>query len=614
MGGDPAYTRENAGRALGCEAAGGKGRSSRCVSAVETECRVSAEEKLSAVEGIKAASNFLRGTVAAELAEDSDQFSAESIQVLKHHGTYQQDNRDDRAAARADGKAGKQFSMMVRSRIPGGQLTASQLLAELDLCERFGGGTLRITSRQGLQIHGVVKARLRDVIAQINATGLSTLAACGDVNRNVMCCPAPYQTPVHLELQQLAQTLAHHFAPRTRAYREIWLCDAAGTPQRRVDENQGAGDDEPIYGRTYLPRKFKMGIALPHDNCIDVYTHDLGLLAVIEQDRVIGFNVLVGGGLGVTPSNKKTYPALAKRLGFVAARDVVAVAEAVVKVQRDHGNREDRKLARLKYLVDHWGIEAFRARVDAYCGHRLQPLHPAEVHAMCDHIGWEAQGDGRWYYGLNVENGRLADTPQRQWKSALRAICGTLAPGLRLTAHQSILLTNLQERDRPVLEEILRRHGVPLSEETSTVRRWSMACVAWPTCGLAITESERALPGLIDQLEAELDRWGLARDVFTVRMTGCPNGCARPYNADIGLVGKARGRYSVYLGGSPQGTRLNFLFQDLVPLEQIVPLLSPLFAAFRDQRQEGESFGDFCHRCGRDALCALAAPPPPPTA
>jgi sulfite reductase (ferredoxin) len=564
------------------------------------------EDQLSPAEGIKAASNLLRGEIAAELAEATDHFTAETVQLLKHHGAYQQDHRDERASARAAGEPGKHFMLMVRTRVPGGQLTCEQMLGELDLCDRFGNGTLRVTSRQALQLHGVLKSDLREVIRQINAVHLTTLAACGDVNRNVMCCPAPYHAPVCQELQGLARRLAVHFAPRTGAYHDIWLRDPVTGGKQLVDGGEKTLEDEPIYGRTYLPRKFKMGIALPHDNCIDVYTHDLGLLAIVDQDRLVGYNVLVGGGMGMTPSNKKTYPALAKRLAFVEPGEAVEVIEAVVKVQRDHGDREDRKTARLKYLVDRWGIDAFRAKVEEYCGHALQPLRPVDVRATADHLGWEPQGDGRWYYGLNIENGRLADTTRMRLKSALRRICQRLSPGLRLTAHQSILLTDLREHDRPRLEEILREHQVPLSEEISTVRRWSMACVAWPTCGLAITESERALPGVIDVMEAELRKLGLSREAFTVRMTGCSNGCARPYNADIGLVGKARGRYSVYLGGGRFGTRLNFLYQDLVPVEDIVPLLAPLFVYFRQDRRDGEPFGDFCHRKGRDDLLAWA--------
>ncbi len=562
------------------------------------------EEKLSALEGIKQESQLLRGEISTELGDGTDHFSGDSVQLLKHHGTYQQDNRDERAAARAAGQQGKKFSFLIRTRVPGGLLNAAQLLAELALGDEFGDGTLRITSRQGLQLHGVLKGSLREVIRRVNDVHLTTLGACGDVNRNVMCCPAPYATAVHQQMQTLATELAHTFAPRTGAYHDIWLWDRESGDKQLVDGGLGQVEEEPLYGRTYLPRKFKMGIALPDDNCIDIYTHDLGLLAIVEQGQIVGYNLLVGGGMGVTPSNKKTFPALGKRLAFVTTDQVVDVAKAVVSVQRDYGNRSDRKVARLKYLIDNIGVEEFRGRVQSYYGGELADPHPTDVHGVTDHIGWEPQGDGRWYYGLNIENGRIADTPTSQLKTALREICTGLQPGIRLTAHQSLLFTDVAEQDRNTLEELLKRHNVPLSAEVSTARRWSMACVAWPTCGLAITESERALPGVIDQMEDALHKHGLEREAFTVRMTGCPNGCARPYNADIGLVGKARNRYSIFVGGSRLGTRLNFLYKDLVPQESIVPTLEPLFAYFRQDRDNGEAFGDFCHRKGLEDLLA----------
>ncbi len=562
------------------------------------------KQKLSAVEGIKEASNLLRGAIASELCDGSDHFSGDSVQLLKHHGTYQQDNRDDRATARSAGESGKQHSFLLRTRVPGGQLTSAQLLAEMALGDEFGNQTLRITSRQGLQLHGVLKSNLRDVIQRVNAVHLTTLGACGDVNRNVMCCPAPLATPVHEQMQWLANELAHAFAPRTGAYHDIWLWDRVTGDKQLVDGGEQEPESEPLYGLTYLPRKFKIGIALPHDNCIDVYTHDLGLLAIVERDGIIGYNMLAGGGMGVTPSNKKTFPALAKPLAFVTPDQVVAAARAVIQVQRDHGNRADRKVARMKYLIENIGIDAFREKVEQYYGAELADPLPIDVHDAADHIGWEPQGDGLWYYGLNIENGRIADTAARQLKTAIRQICGQLQPDIRLTAHQSLLFTGISERNRAHLEQILRDHGVPLSEEISAARRWSMACVAWPTCGLAITESERALPGVIDQLEKSLRKYHLDHEAFTVRMTGCPNGCARPYNADVGLVGKARGRYTILVGGSRLGTRLNFLYKDLVPLEEIVPTLEPLFAYFQQDRRAGESFGDFCHRRGLADLLA----------
>ncbi len=589
-------------------------------------------KKPSPVEKAKLESNYLRGTIREELTDGNTFFSKANSQLLKHHGTYQQDDREARTHREGGGKSIKSYMFMVRSRIPGGKLNSDQLLAELDLADEVGNGTLRITSRQGLQLHGVVKSNLHHVIQRINEVQLSTLAACGDVERNVMCCPAPhYGDAVHAEMQQLADQVAAHFAPRTRAYHEIWLRDpdtgqdqlvgggkdAAGS--QAVHEANGhapatpeagyrpGGDDiEPIYGRLYLPRKFKTGIGLCGDNCIDIYANDLGLLAICEDFKIIGYNVLVGGGMGVVPSAAKTFPAVAKRMAFVRPEQVIDVATAVVKVQRDFGNRSDRKVARLKYTIHHMGLEAFKAKVEEYYGQKLPEPHLDDVRGFDDHMGWHEQGDGRWFYGLNIENGRILDAGGYQLKTALREICRKYRPGIRLTAHQSILFTDIAPCDRAGIEAILHRRCIKLSHQISTVRRWSMACVAWPTCGLAITEAERTLPGMIDQLEVELAKLGLASDAFTLRMTGCPNGCARPYNCDIGLVGRALDKYTIFVGGRLLGDRLNFIYKDMVPSAEVVPTLVPLFVYFKHARNDGETFGDFCHRRGAVDLLAWA--------
>ncbi len=573
----------------------------------------SAAKKPSAVETAKLSSDYLRGPIAEELVDDQDFFGKASINLLKHHGTYQQDDRENRVKTEG-GKSQKSYMFMVRTKIPGGKLTADQLLAELDLCDEIGDTTLRVTTRQGLQLHGVIKRNLKQAIARINEVQLSTLAACGDVERNVMCCPAPHrQDAVHQQLQDLADALAAHLCPRTTAYHEIWLRDGESGEDTLVgggangqaasgDHTPGGDEVEPIYGKTYLPRKFKTAIGLPDDNCVDLYANDLGFMAICEEFKIVGYNVLVGGGFGVTPSAKKTFPAIAKRMAYCTPEDAVDVATAVVKVFRDFGNRSDRKQARLKYLIHERGLPWFKAKVEEYLGHALADPHADDVRGFDDHLGWSAQGDGRWCYGLNVENGRIADRDGWKLKSALRAICRELKPGIRLTSHQSILFTDIAAHQRGRLQEILSGHGVKLSEEVSTVRRWSMACVAWPTCGLAITESERALPGLIDQLEIELARLGLSDEAFTVRMTGCPNGCARPYNSDVGLVGKAQGKYTVLLGGRLLGDRLNVIYKDLVAAEDIVPTLVPVLAYFKHERTSGEKFGDFCDRKGVDDL------------
>jgi sulfite reductase (ferredoxin) len=348
-----------------------------------------------------------------------------------------------------------------------------------------------------------------------------------------------------------------------------------------------------------------MAIGYTFDNCVDLYANDLGLLAVTKGDEIVGYNIVAGGGMGMTPSAKKTFPAVAQRLCYVSPAEVLKAVEAVFKVQRDYGNREDRKLARLKYLIHNWGLDKFKAKVEEYYGGPLAPFNREEdVKGFDDHMGWFEQGDGKLFYGLNIENGRIKDSSEMRLKSAIREICSTLRPSIRLTSHQSLIFGDVQPQDKPKLESILRSHDVKLTAEVSTVRRWSMACVAWPTCGLSITESERALPGIIDQVEAELARLGLADEKFTVRMTGCPNGCARPYNCDVGLVGKARGKYTVYLGGRLLGDRLNFVYKDMVPEEEVSATLAPVFAYFKQARHPHETLGDFCLRKGPTDLAA----------
>ena len=562
------------------------------------------EPKLSAVELIKDTSRYLRGSIRSELLADSTHFGKDDLQLLKFHGTYQQDDREQRKSGGDSGKSEKEYSFMVRSRIPAGIMNAEQLLAHLDLCDTIGNTTLKITTRQGLQLHGILKQDLRECMQKINNCMLTTLAACGDVNRNTMACPAPYSDNLRPAVQKLAQDLSDHLSPQTKSYYELWLKDLASGEETL----QGGSDQivEPIYGKTYLPRKFKTAIALADDNCTDVYTNCLGFIAVVRDGQVIGYNVVVGGGLGVTPSAKKTFPRLATRMAFVTPEQAVRVAEAIVKVQRDHGYRDDRKRARLKYLVHDRGIDWMRHQVEEVYGSKLKDCTADDVIEHRDHMGWDDQGDGRCFYGFNVENGRLYDDQNRAWKKALREICEEFDPEIRLTAHQSILFCNLDPKDKPKLESIIKRRGLPLTEEISNVRRWSIACVAMPTCGLAITESERALPGVIDVMEKKLVELGLDKELFTVRMTGCPNGCARPYNADIGLVGKAKGKYTLYVGGTRLGTRLAFIYKDLVPLESITETLLPLFESFKSQREGKESFGDYCARLGLEKLLAIA--------
>jgi sulfite reductase (ferredoxin) len=563
------------------------------------------DPKLSKDELLKEGSRQLRGTIARELTDASDCFIEDNAKLLKVHGTYQQDDKDHRKDKNADGtRKGKAYMFMVRTRIPGGKVTSKQFLAELDLCDLYGNGTLRITSRQGFQLHGVLKDNLRDAIRGINQTMLTTLAACGDVERNVMCCPAPYSgNPVRREMQEMADRIAEHLKPRTTAYYDVWLKDDAGN---EIDATEFKPVEEPIYGARYLPRKFKTAFALPEDNCVEIYSNDLGFLAIVEKNAIVGYNVLVGGGMGVTPSALKTFPAVAKRMTFVTPDQVVDVAEAIVKVQRDFGNREDRKVARLKYLIANWGLPQFKQKVEEYYGRSLPEPHPTDVTEVDDHIGWHEQGDGKLFLGINIETGRIKDEGDLRIKSGLRAILEKYGMRTRLTPLQSVILCDIEPAERKTVELMLREHGIKLDTEISLTRRFAIACPAFPTCGLSITESERVLPQLIDSLEAEMARLGLAGERIAVHMTGCPNGCARPYTPEIGLVGKTLGKYTIYLGGNATGTRLGFIYKDLVPFDDVIPALAPLLAWYKAERQNGESVGDFCHRLGKEAILAHA--------
>jgi sulfite reductase (ferredoxin) len=421
-----------------------------------------------------------------------------------------------------------------------------------------------------------------------------------------MCCPAPFKNNrVRAQMQEMADRVAEKLKPQTTAYYEIWLKDDIGE-QTNVAEFQPV--EEPIYGANYLPRKFKTAFALPEDNCVDIYSNDLGFLAIVENGHVVGYNVLVGGGMGATPSAKKTFPAVAKRLTYVTPEQVLDVAVAIVKVQRDFGNRSDRKVARLKYLIANWGIEAFKAKVEEYYGQALPAPHPADVTDVDDHLGWHEQGDGKWFLGINVENGRIKDEGPLRIKTGLRAVVSKYMMPTRLTPLQSILLCDIAPEDRADINQTLVQHGILPVEELTLLKRYSIACPAWPTCGLSITESERAMPSVLEQMEAELAKYGLLSERISVHMTGCPNGCARPYTPDIGLVGKAAGeKYTLYLGGNAIGTRIGFIYADFVEKDAITPTLSPIFAYFKSERRGSESFGDFCHRQGKDALDAFAA-------
>jgi sulfite reductase (ferredoxin) len=545
---------------------------------------------LSKVEAIKEASRGLYGSLPEELRNDASHLSEEAVQLIKFHGSYQQDDRD---ARRDRKKAGLEpaYSFMVRSKLPGGVMGADQYLVHDGLADRYADGTLRVTTRQGFQIYGVLKGNLRGAIHDLNAALVTTLGACGDVERNVLSCPAPIPGGFRAEALELARRISDHLLPKTRAYHEIFVEGelVAGGPPEAVED--------PIYGTTYLPRKFKTAIAFAADNCTDVFANDLGLLAIPEDGRLAGFNVLVGGGMGQTHGKAETFPRLASVLGFATPEEVIDVATAVVVVQRDHGNRANRKRARLKYLIEDNGLDWFRRKVEEQLGRPITPPRDVRVTDVHDHLGWHEQGGGKWFYGLFIENGRVSDEPGRRLRTALRTIVETLRPGVALTPQQNILFTDVPQARREELERILREHGVH-PERVSQARRWSMACPALPTCSLALSESERVLPKVIDEIEALLAGLGLADERIAIRMTGCPNGCARPYNADIAFVGRNLNKYMVYVGGNPEGTRLNQELADLVPLEKLAETVRPLLERWRDERIPGEGFGDFWSRVG----------------
>lgn len=543
----------------------------------------------SKVEHIKVESDHLRGQIAEELEQDTSHFSDPQIQLMKFHGIYQQEDRDSRQTRKAE-KAEKAYQFMVRSRIPGGVLTAEQYLAEDTLADRYGNGTMRITTRQGIQLHGILKDELHATIHAINEVLLSTLAACGDVNRNVMACPAPKEDHAHQRVQQIAHELAMHLAPRSKAYHELWI---DGEKVHTVE-----AEDEPIYGDTYLPRKFKIGIAFSDDNCVDIYTQDIGLLAQVQHDTLTGFTMLIGGGMGMTHGKKETFPRLAVPFCDVTLDEVIKVAETIVMVQRDYGDRQNRKHARMKYVVEERGVAWFRAEVEQRLGYTLRDPSPLVPHGQEDHLGWHRQGDGHWFLGLAIENGRVKDTETVRLKTGLRQVIEQFSPGIRLTAQQNILLTDIAEAQRLPLVAMLHEYGINTAPEAAGAYRFAMACPALPTCGLALAEAERVLPAVMQQIEADLRALGLAEEPLSVRMTGCPNGCARPYMGDIGFVGRTKDIYNVYIGGDWANTRLNTLYALSIPLARLAATIRPLLELWRDERYLQESFGDFCDRLG----------------
>ena len=543
---------------------------------------------------IKENSRLLRGTIAEGLADVvTGAISEDDQQLTKFHGTYLQDDRDVRPE-RAKKKLEKAYSFMIRVRLPGGVTTSKQWLALDAIAGTYANHTLRLTTRQTFQFHGVIKSNMKRTMQAINAALLDTLAACGDVNRNVLAAGNPYLSKVHAAAHKLAVDVSEHLLPQTGAYHEIWLDGA------QVMDQSGPAkkEEEPIYGTHYLPRKFKIVIAVPPSNDVDIFAHDLGYIAIVENGKLVGYNVTVGGGMGMTHGEPDTFPRTADVLGYCTPEQAVAVAEKVLTVQRDWGNRNNRKRARLKYTVEDRGLDAYRSEVEKRLGYKLGEPRPYEFTSTGDVIGWAQGADKKWHLTLFVENGRVKDAPGWSLRAALREIAELHPGGFIVTANQNVIIANVTAKTKAKIEAILKEHGIAIGTALSGIRRSSMACVALPTCGLALAESERFLPELLTALEGSLEQAGLRDNEIVIRMTGCPNGCARPYLAEIGLVGRNPGLYNLYLGAAFNGERLNKLYAEDVDQGRIVGLLEPMFARYAKEREEGEHFGDFVIRAG----------------
>jgi sulfite reductase (NADPH) hemoprotein beta-component len=547
-------------------------------------------DELSRNERIKEASDYLRGTLAEGLREEiTGAIIEDDAQLVKFHGMYLQDDRDLRAE-RTRKKMEKAFAFMIRVRIPGGVLTPKQWLALDEVARLYGNGTMRLTTRQTVQLHGVIKSNLKATLKAIDSVLLNSIAACGDINRNVMCNVLPEQSRAHAGALEIARAISDHLLPRTPAYREIWL-----------DGERIAGGEEevvePIYGKTYLPRKFKIVVAVPPSNDVDIFAHDLGYIAIEDKaGNIAGWNVTVGGGMGMTHGEEDTYPRTADVMGFCATADAVKIAEAVVTVQRDWGDRKNRKHARLKYTIEDRGLDAFRSEVERRAGVKLDPARPFAFTSTGDRYGWSEAIEGRGHLTLFVQNGRVRDMADAAQQTALRTIAQFHEGEFRITPNQNLVIANVPTSQQTQIERIALEAG--LLAPWSGLRRNSMACVALPTCGLALAESERYLPDLLNDLDQRLVALGLSADDIVIRMTGCPNGCARPYLAEIGLVGKGPGRYNLYIGAAFDGSRLNKLYAEDLDHAGIIAALGPLFAAYAAERQKGERFGDFVIRSG----------------
>lgn len=548
------------------------------------------EEKLSTVERIKKASRGLRGTILNGLQDEiTGSISDDDQAVIKFHGLYQQDDRDLREE-RAGKKLERLFSFMIRLRLPGGFLRPEQWIATHNIAENSSTGVIKITSRQTIQLHGILKSKIKPTIRVFESAKLDSIATCGDINRNVLCTSHPWQSLIHEQVFAYADKISTMLMPKTRAYYEIWLDE-----EKILDKKD---EEDPLYQDRYMPRKFKIAIAIPPNNEVDVFANDIGLIAIIENNQLRGFNLTVGGGLSTTHGNKETYARLGTVLGFYASEEntLKAIYE-VLTIQRDYGNRSDRKLARLKYTLDKRGIDWFKSELENRTGFAIEKARPYQFTQRTDYFGWHQSQHGLWYYTVFVENGRVVDDEKVKLKSALLEVAKTGKANFRFTCNQNLILADIHEEDKKLVQQVLEHFKiVQHTEGTSSIRKNSMACVALNTCPLALAEGQRYLPSLISKIEPLLGKCGLNDEEIVIRMTGCPNGCARPYLAEIGLVGTAYGRYNLYLGGDRQGARLNKLYKENLDEAAILSELNGWLSRFRSERKAGESFGDFAWR------------------
>ncbi|KWW21116.1 sulfite reductase [Peribacillus simplex] len=544
------------------------------------------------VEQIKERSNYLRGTL-EEVMQDriSAGIPDDDNRLMKHHGSYLQDDRDLRNE-RQKQKLEPAYQFMLRVRMPGGVALPSQWLVMDDLAHKYGNGTLKLTTRQTFQMHGILKWNMKKTIQEIHASMLDTIAACGDVNRNVMCNSIPFQSEIHSEVYEWSKQLSDYLLPRTRAYHEIWLDEekVVGTPELE--------DIEPMYGPLYLPRKFKIGIAVPPSNDIDVYSQDLGFIAIVENGKLVGFNVAIGGGMGMTHGDKSTYPQLAKVIGFCKPDQILEVAEKVITIQRDYGNRSVRKNARFKYTVDRLGLETVKNELENRLGWQLDEAGSYHFDNNGDRYGWVKGLRGKWHFTLFVEGGRIADRNEYKLMTGLREIAKIHTGDFRLTSNQNLIIANVSSQEKKKINGLLAEYGLTDGANHSALRRSAIACVSLPTCGLAMAEAERYLPVLLDKVESIVDENGLREEEITIRMTGCPNGCARHALGEIGFIGKAPGKYNMYLGAAFDGSRLSKMYRENIGEAEILNELQVLLSRFAKERTEGEHFGDFVIRAG----------------